>query len=250
MSQKYNFYATLLDKYQDYLSSSVIYNQNFGFSENAEKTEEEFEKEKFNELIDCINRVPFDSELADKGTAFNEVIDCMIEGRKSDKMEISKGYDSVTNNLTCLIANYKDRVFTFPLSLCRTVSEYLKGAIVQQLVESKIKTKYGEVLLYGYIDGILPFKIYDIKTTSKYTAFKYRNKWQHIVYPFCLINSGVDIADFEYLVTDFKNVFFETYTYSHDSHHQDLVLHCEGLIEFLEQNKDLITDKKIFNFRL
>ena len=40
------------------------------------------------QLLNRINRVPFESEAADKGTAFNEVIDCIVEGRKSTKIDI------------------------------------------------------------------------------------------------------------------------------------------------------------------
>ena len=68
----HNFYATLLDSFGSYLNSSRIYQEYWGFAENPSKTEEEFEKEQFQGLIDKINRVPFSSEAADKGTAFNE----------------------------------------------------------------------------------------------------------------------------------------------------------------------------------
>ena len=42
-------------------------------------TEEEFEEIQRLSLIDTINRVPFDSEDADRGTAFNEIVDCFID---------------------------------------------------------------------------------------------------------------------------------------------------------------------------
>ena len=59
----YNFYATLLDKFGDYLNSSRIYQEYWGFAENPEKSEEDFEKEQFQGLINTLNRVKFESEL-------------------------------------------------------------------------------------------------------------------------------------------------------------------------------------------
>ena len=55
----YKFYPSLLDAYQWYVSSE---------NENAEQ-----------EFIDKINRVPFTSELADKGTLFNNFIDNSLD---------------------------------------------------------------------------------------------------------------------------------------------------------------------------
>lgn len=89
---KYRIYATLLDAFGAYLNSDVIWDKYWGWSENPPHTPEEFHEQQFQELIDRINRKPFDSEAADRGTAFNEIIDCMIENRKSSIMEISKAY--------------------------------------------------------------------------------------------------------------------------------------------------------------
>ena len=86
---KYKFYATLLDGYQDYLRSSEIYQEYWGFSENPSKMEDEFEAGQLQGLIDRINRVPFDSEAADKGTAFNEVVDCLVLNQKTAREDMS-----------------------------------------------------------------------------------------------------------------------------------------------------------------
>lgn len=241
MEIKYKFYATLLDKFQSYISSSDLYQQFWGFSENPTKTEEEYEQEQFISLIDTINRVPFDSEAADKGTAFNEVVDCIIENRTSDKMEI-KSYKESNE----IWATYKNQLFKFPMSLCIEFATYYKGALTQQNVEGILETKYGNVKVYGYIDELMPFKIADIKTTSKYFAGKYRKNWQHIVYPFCLNQNGILITEFEYAITDFKNSWTELYNFRAEIDTPKLVEHCEMLIEFLEQNKVLITNTKIF----
>ena len=241
MGIKYKFYATLLDKYQSYCDSSELYQQFWGFSENPTKTEEEFELEQFDGLINTINRVPFQSELADKGTAFNEVVDCIIEKRTSDKMEI-KSFKEANE----IWATYNEQLLKFPLHLCVEFAKYYQGALTQQRVEGIVETKYGKVEVYGFIDELMPFKVADIKTTGKYYAGKYRKNWQHIVYPFCLNQNGIEITEFEYAITDFKNTWTEWYLFKHEIDYPRIVEHCEKLIEFLEQNNNLITDKKIF----
>lgn len=252
MQVNYKFYATLLDAFQNYLSSSEIYQQYYGFGDNPKISEEEFEVQQFQSLIDRINRVPFSSEPADKGTAFNEVIDCLIEFRKSESMQIQTVELTGKVNLRkykdgkAIQVKYKEHTFLFCLDLCKQIAHQLKGALTQQKVEGVISTKYGDVLLYGYLDQLMPFKVVDLKTTKQYKAFKYRNNWQHKVYPFCLNQNQVFIDDFEYVVTDFKKVYSELYVYDKEKDFLALQNHCEQFIEFLEKNKELITDKKIF----
>ncbi len=261
----YNIYPSILDSFQNYLSSSEIYQQYYGFSENPKLTEDEFEQEQFQGLIDRINRVPFESELADKGTAFNEIIDCIIENRKSDEIEVTKEYETIvrgdvsgdyderwadieeTNKIKNLLVKYKNHTFKFPYSITKKIAKYLKGALTQQRVEAILPTQYGNVNLYGYIDQLMPFKVVDLKTTRNYKAFKYRNNWQHKVYPYCLIQNGTEITQFEYVITDFKKVYTEIYNYDTEKDLMALKNHCEQFIEFLNEHKELITDKKIFN---
>jgi hypothetical protein len=247
---KYLFYATLLDAYQDYLTSDKIYSEYWGFSENPPMTEGEFHEKKRLELIDRINRVPFDSEKADRGTAFNEIVDCIILGKKSEKMEIS------SNKETGIItAAYNGRTFTFPVSICREFSDYYKNAIPQVYTEAILPTRYGDVQLYGYIDELMPASVHDIKTTSKYTTGKFKNHWQRVVYPYCLQSEGNDISDFEYNVLlinervngDTYETFTEHYAYVADRDIPLLTEHVESLIEFIEFHRDMITDRKIFN---
>lgn len=240
----YKFSPSILEKFGSYLNSSRIYQQYYGFSEDPVVTEEEFEQKKFRELIDGINKVPLaweDSESADKGTAFNEVVDCIIEGRKSEKMQIESDKESQT-----IRATFNGREFAFPTPLCRGFADYFKGAITQQYVEANIDTKYGEVMLYGYVDEILPFKAADIKTTGRYNAFKYRDSWQRVVYMYCLDQMGYEIKEFEFVITDFRNIWQEVYGFDTDKDRPALTEHCEFFIEFLEANKDKIVNLKIF----
>jgi hypothetical protein len=247
---KYLFYATLLDAWQDCLSADKIYNEYWGNSEEPPMTEEEFQEKKRLELIDRINRVPFDNEKADRGTAFGEIVDCLVLGKKSDKMEISS--DKETGTIT---AAYNGRTFVFPISVCREFSDYYRGAVPQVYCEAVLPTRYGDVKLYGYLDELMPMSIHDIKTTGKYSAGKFKGHWQHIVYPYCLQSEGNDLSDFEYdilLINERANgnayeTFTEHYAYVAERDVPLLTAHVESLIEFIEEHRDVITDRKIFN---
>ncbi|WP_071146716.1 HNH endonuclease [Bacteroides ihuae] len=270
MKPSYRFYATLLDAFNDYLNSDAIWNKYWGFSENPPHDPEEFHEQQFKELIDRINRKPFDSEAADRGTAFNEVIDCMIENRKSDTVIVERVYSSevdfyqddvnapdidsmpqykskeIKGKLLGLNATLKNRTFFFPIALCREFADYFKGALTQQRVEAVLPTCFGDVLVYGLIDELMPTSVHDIKTTGRYSAFKFKNHFQHLVYPYALMQNGSDVRLFEYNITDFKETYTESYTFVPERDIPILTTHCEEFIRFLEDNRELITDRKIF----
>ena len=67
-----------------------------------------------------------------------------------------------------------------------------------------------------------------------------------MVYPYCLIKNGNEIRTFEYNITDFRNTYTETYVFDEKRDIPVLTSFVERFIEFLEVNRNLITDKKIF----
>lgn len=237
--KRYNFYATLLDAFQRYLDAESIYEKYF----NEKMSFAEYEAQAKQELIDKINRVPFDSDAADKGTAFNELVDVLAHKITSDKITFTEEKEIYT-------VKYKDRKFTFDKATCKTISEKIKGAIPQYFCSADLNIGDNIVNLYGYIDEVKEFDIIDIKTTGSYQAFKFRNNWQHIVYPFCLNERGIYIDSFIYMIVEFTsknvNLHDEIYKYKKSDVYR-LIEICDKLILFLEQNKNLITDKKIFN---
>lgn len=234
-------------------------------------TEDEFRQKQFQDLIDRINRKPFDSEAADRGTALNEIIDCIIEHRKSDIMSIEHVYKKIvmgevdncdpderwadveyTDEVIGIKAKYNNREFTFPISLCRDLADYYKGGLTQQRVEAVLPTAYGNVLVYGLIDYLMPVTVNDLKTTGSYTVGKFKDHWQHYVYPYALMKNGSDIRTFEYNIVEFNKggyvngTYTETYVFNPERDIPILTNHCEEFIRFLEDNRDLITNKKIF----
>lgn len=243
----YLFYPTILDSFQSFLDSEKNWELFYGGSENPKYSVEEYEAMQRQELIDRINRVPFESEAADRGTAFNEVVDCLILNKNTER----KDMEIYSNKEEGIIqVDFRERTFIYPISLCREFAEYFRGAIPQVRTEGVLHTKYGSILLYGYIDELMPLSIHDIKTTSRYNAFKFRDHWQHIVYPYCLHQEGSKITLFEYNVVKWgstNETFTEPYNFNPSRDTERLINHCERFIEFLENNRDQITDKKIFN---
>lgn len=267
---KYCIYPTLLDAYQQYVDSDIVWEGYWGFSDNPPHTQDEFKELQFKELIDKINRVPYDNDAVAKGTAFNEVVDCMIEHRKSDKVEVEKVYEKIvmgayddveskplycdvtyTDKVVGLNAKIGERVFYFPISLCKEFADYYQGAVTQKFVEGVLSTCFGDVKLYGFIDEIMPMSIHDIKTASRYSVGKYKRNNQHLIYPYCVRQMGADISVFEYNVAVIGNFDYETFTetYVFDPQRDIPIIQerCENFIRFVEDNRSLITDKRIFN---
>lgn len=255
MQQQLNFkfYATLLDSFSQYVNSEAIWEKYWGYSENPPHTPEEFRQQQFQSLIDRINRVPFDSEKADRGTAFNEVIDCMILHKNSEKVKVQRVRGDNDEKVIGLNATYNSRTFFFPLEMVREFADYYQGALPQQYIQAVLPTIFGNVLLYGYMDYVKPFCTHDLKTTGQYSVGNYKNHWQHRVYPYAMMMNGCNVPDFEYNICEIGKSYYRTYTESYsfvpDRDIPILTQHCEDFIRFLQTNRELITDKKIFNLR-
>lgn len=230
----FKFSPSLLQSFQDYLDSDILYEKFYGQSETM--TCEEYEKQKFGELIDRINRVPFKSEATSKGSCLNEIADCIIMGVPSTRDDIvvstvrsaedlyalrwmknndgsaSQPSDVKENFEKCkedferigmssfIYSSHEGYEFLFDTQFCKRAASYFEGSLCQVYTEAPIETRYGTVLLYGYPDYIRGDKVYDMKTTSKYEFGKYGKYWQRIVYPYTLIESGkcTDIRSFEF----------------------------------------------------
>lgn len=214
---RYKFYATLLDAFRWYRASE---------SESA-----------LQEFIDKINRVEIVDEKAlermNKGTALNNLVDKQVKNHvfcEADKIS------SIVDNTE----------FTFDAKIVNELGDRLELSIPQHYIECTIDVNGVEVLLYGYIDYLRLNRCIDLKTTSKYELGKYKDNMQMHLYPVSLKEKGIDVDEFEFLVTDFKEVYSEVYPINIDNSLNILSNECGLLIEFLELKKDLITNKKIF----
>lgn len=280
----YKFTSSLLQAFQDYLDSEALYEKFYGFSEEPTLTYQEYEEQKFKELIDKINRVPFESEAASRGSCLNEIVDCIVLRQKSTRNDITVrtlssfeklceegAWDNVENKplcydrwfetikQPCIWAKNGDYEFYFDIAFCRRLAEYFKGSLCQVYTEAPIETDMGTVLLYGYPDYVRGNMVYDLKTTSKYEFGKYSKYWQQHVYPWTLIESGkcTEVKAFEFTAFAMKggsakqpliygDMYPEVYVYDHERSTQRLRGICEQFAQFLDEHRDIITDKKIY----
>ena len=259
----FKFSPSQLQCYQDFLDSETLYEAFYGKSDEPELTYEEYERKKFSELIDRINRVTFVSEAADKGSCLNEIVDCIVMGVKSTRDDItlcSRNYVDDSSiacpHIEAVKGSFK---FLFDIAFCKRLAEYFKGSLCQLYTEAPIDTDMGRILLYGYPDYVRGDMVYDLKTTSRYEFGKYSKYWQQHVYPWTLTESGKcrDIKAFEFTAfalkggnsknpTIYGDMYPEVYVYDHERSTKALRGICTKFAEFLVTNKSLITDKKIF----
>lgn len=212
------------------------------------------------DLLDSINRIDGEyGEAADKGTAFNEIVDALIERRKSNR-EDCKIYSAIDEaGIKVIRADIHDYSFDFDIALCKQAANFFKGSVTQYLAQASINTAYGTVLLYGYIDEWVGNKMYDIKTTSNYSWGKFEKGWQRYVYPYCVIEAGdtTEVDSFTYWVVEWaknnesniitaKGIYKEEYTYNHQEATEKIREMCECFIEWLNARKEFIQDKRIF----
>lgn len=269
---KYRIYPSLLDKYQSLIDYEIEAAQPWNIVSEKAVAENRYPGKEAGdyildpdemyakiekELIDTINRVPKEpSEAADKGTAFNEVIDCLIEKRKCTRADMTIQSIRVNGEPISIRSDFNGFSFNFDVSLCRLVREYLGNSMCQVLLKAPIMTKFGGVCLYGYADYIKEGTIIDLKTTSQYEFGKFQHKWQRHVYPWVAVESGMceRVNAFIYYVVQFNKqptingkLYAESYVYDHNETSHLLLTHLESFIDWLESHKDQITDLKIFN---
>lgn len=278
-SVRYKIYPSLLDKFQSYLDADIEAESFWNIdSETGEmkRTPDEIASQREQELLDSINRVPSEPiEAADKGTCFNEIVDCLINGRSSSRedLEIDFGvldqYGAFHPNccdynpvgIEVVQAKMNGFTFLFDQKTCEEAARYFgEFSIDQHFCKGVISTVYGDVELYGYADEISLDKVFDIKTTSSYSFGKFERAWQKDVYPYCLVQSGeMDrVSEFEYTVFQLTKpssrnpvisakMYCEPYTFDFAASEKRLRLFLERFIEWLESHRADITDKKIFN---
>ena len=162
------------------------------------------------ELIDSINRVPAPTTVAQaRGISFEEAI--------------VKGTDEVR----------------FDPDIIKKVRKLLPRPIVDTQVYCQWEIE--DVLFYGYVDLIGKFKAVDLKTTSSYQPGRYVHNHQNL-YLHALKRKGIKLM--EYVITDFKDVYVESYALTHPIERQ--LEEIRLFKAFLEEHRPLITDKKIF----
>jgi len=178
--------------------------------------------EKESELIDKINRVKHEmTNQAQLGVSFEGLINSIINGAS-----FSTSFDG----------------FTFKEDVVKGVLSQLNGFEIQKYVCSTFNINGFDVKFYGFVDYSSICKMIDLKTTSKYKLGKYKYYSQRHIYPMCI--EGV--TKFTFLITDFEGVMTEPYFISKRESMVYLNESVPRFIEFIESNRNKITDTKIF----
>lgn len=161
-------------------------------------------------LIDSINRVPTPTTVAqERGISFEEAI---VKGTDEER---------------------------FDPEIINKVRKLLPRPIVDTQVFCQ--WEIDDVLFYGYVDLIGKFKAVDLKTTGSYQKDRYLFNHQNL-YLHALKRKGIKLM--EYVITDFTDVYVESYALTHPIDRQ--LEEIRQLKAFLEEHRPLITDKKIF----
>lgn len=221
----------------------------------------------FNEIVDCmilkrkctyegmvIKTIKDIEDLYRVKHGYKDYINIESE----DYQSCMKIYSSAGNK-PFIYASLDGFEFYFDIDFCREARDYFQGSIAQYYTKCLLKTPSGVVELHGYIDYLKEMNVFDAKTTKHYTFGDYQKRWQRYTYPFSLIESGLmnEINSFEFTIYVLKGgtsrtplitgtQYREVYTYSHEEARSMLIGQCEKLISFLEENKNMITNRKVF----
>lgn len=161
-------------------------------------------------LVDTINRIPAPTTVAqERGISFEEAI---VKGTDEDR---------------------------FDPEIIKKVRKLLPRPIVDTQVFCQWEVE--DVLFYGYVDLIGKFKAVDLKTTGSYQKDRYLFNHQNL-YLHALKRKGIKLM--EYVITDFTDVYVESYALTHPIDRQ--LEEIRLFKAFLEEHRPLITDKKIF----
>jgi len=210
---KYQIYPTLLDSFYWYKRG---YN----------------EKEEF---INKINRVKSEMpEAARKGVAFESCVNNLIK-------------TGVVNEPLMQASFFEMDGFSFKGDIVLKIAKKLQNAKnIQEYIQANVHTPAGLIKVYGFIDFSYPDMQVDLKTTGSYKPSKYAINNQHKCYPLLNQLNGGSVSKFNYVVTDFEQMYIEPYVHS-KSMIDEFIFNLVEFTEFLEANRGIITDKKIFN---
>lgn len=221
---KFMIYPTLLDNWSYFLGSDM--------------SEEDF--------IRRVNGEEPAGMEALQGTAFNNAVDMLCDGRPLELVQMESGDFGYKAGAQDKEGN--PYVFFFDAGLVNGFFDLYKDALRQQYLWFDHETDAGLVRFYGYADGVFPSGVRDIKTTKRYEAFKYRKKWQPYVYLHALEARGCRPESFTFDITDFTDVWHEFYRMQ-DFPLEELLEEASELCRWLEEHKGEIKKQKLFNYR-
>lgn len=130
--------------------------------------------------------------------------------------------------------------------------EFFEESVIEKtrnLLPQKYKTQFyvesrhKNCLIYGYVDLVGNDVAFDLKTTHTYTPNRFHQNHQNL-YLLGLQKYGIE--QLNYVITDFQEVYVESY-HLNSYDFNPLYTEIEAFIDFLEDHKKFIRDKKIFD---
>ena len=223
MQIKYRFYPSILNQFQSFIKEDGYEDKDGVFIPFVT----------FQSLIDSINRVQ-----KPMTTAMQTGIDF-----EDDVMTMAK----------CGIYTWRDDISLYSVNrfdgrnnVNETYFEVLKE-VVKRLpgyfsTQKDCQKQYKDILFYGKQDVAGSGRIVDLKFTGNYSFPKFIDSYQNLY-----LWAGKDhgFRSMEYMVTNLRQVYAEYYGLDYDF--QNLLDGMEMFKDFLEQNRVLITNKRIFN---
>ena len=161
------------------------------------------------QLLDAINRVPMPTtEAQQRGTSFEETL---IKGTGEEQFDAA-------------------------------ILQKMRRLLPRPIVDTQVYCQWqiDDVLFYGYVDLIGKYKAVDVKTTKSYQPGRFLFNHQNL-YLHALKGRGIKLI--EYLITDFSDVYVESYALTHSIDRQ--LEEIRLFKAFIDEHRDQITDKKI-----
>ncbi|PVH26256.1 hypothetical protein [Sphingobacterium corticibacter] len=180
-----------------------------------------FQPDDFQEFINRINKVKTSQDdSAKKGVAFESCVNLTLSGNPTSDLDGFSFDPELVNKIVSKLFDYTG---------------------MQVWIDADVDFSYGVFKVGGFADYTQPFKITDLKTTSNYKLGKYTNYSQHKA--FGLIDPN--IKRFDYLITDFENVYLEPYI-NKKAYHEEFISNVEMFYLFCKEHSHLISDTKIW----
>lgn len=127
--------------------------------------------------------------------------------------------------------------FMAPKEIYEELAQKVRGAMRQVHISFPLTQK---VTVHGYIDFWNGKNVYDLKTTRNYDVMNvqsnYENSYQHRVYLCATAPTGS--THFEYLITDFKSVFVETYEFE-PLYIKDIEAGWQNYLQYLRNDSEM-----------
>lgn len=218
---KYRFYPSILNEFQKFIREDGYEDKDGNFCPYVT----------FESLINSINRVSKPRTPAmQQGIDFENDVMVMVEwGTFSWRHEFDK-----------FSANKFQNGYQVNESYFEVLKEVTKRLPSHFVAQKFVQRQHKDILFYGMIDVAGAGQIIDLKFSGNYSFPQFKDSYQNL-YLWAIQDNG--FRSMEYIISNLRQVYVEYYGLDYDF--AGLLEGMEYFKDFLEQNRSLITDKKI-----